>query len=383
MYIRSGRFAWLYVAAVFVCVGASGCAVWLSISHLETELPVSPDLFVNSIYASTKKQGLSEALTLKAYPLTDDATHLNLSIFASKMLARPDCLKAPKAVRLYTEYPNEEHSARLGKRLYLKRKEGRFCFAEPGEKTSIWVIPETKKNAALLFAEMDVDGKVEKLGQFQVPLIEGGAWPKEGICIEGICIDESMFKRLGVKWSGVDLLQSPDCYQLFFKAHSLKISNKDWMVIKDGKWQVANVKDSTATKPLMRLYAAEKNQLIFEVIDSDGQLHLLLPLSKTDDSIEDHVIDDFGPVAFRTLEKIAVKVKDVWQFFSLGDALVYREGVWKKVDLKNPPLGPLLVLSRIESMPLNPYLVVTLYSAMHSKSRTIKLPIERLKRKAV
>ena len=383
MFIRRGRFAWLYLAVAFVCLSSFALAIWLSFAHIETELPASPDIFVQSSLSSEQKKAKFEALELKTYPLIDDAAHLDLSIFASKMLARPDCLTAPKAVRLYTGHGSEERDARLGERLYLKRAKGRFYFADLGEKTSIWVIPENTKNAAVLFAEMDVAGKVQKLGQFEVPLLEGGAWPKEGLTIEGICIDDQMLERLGAKCSGLDLLESKGSFRLFFKTYSIKFCPGDWMVIRDGRWQVVSVKDDTEAKPLMRLYEVKKDQLVFEVIDSDGQLHLMLPLSKTPDSIDPHILEDFGPIAFRTLDKVSVKIQGIWKFLPLGQALIYNEGNWEKADLKNPPLGPLLVLNHIEQAPKYSYLIATLYSPMHSKSSVIKLPIERVRRKVL
>lgn len=380
MYVRHGRLTALCALTLSVAALAFASAFWLNLTHIETKLPSIPKLY-NSQKTSHSQHAEQKALSLEKLCIIDHKALARLPLYASHILSRPDGLKDAKAI--YLAMNSQEHLARLDAPIYLKRGIGNLWnFAEEGEKTPVWIIPHRKSQDLYFSAYVQTQRAVEDLGSFQLPVHAGGNWPDEGLTYQGVQLDGKLFERLKVRWCGQNLLSSSGKELLFFEDRVVAVSPNDWLMIKEGKFAVASLRDHTETSPLLKLKRREKDHLLFELIDSDGLLHLTLSLPKSDDKLDENTFRELGKPILRRLEAVQFPGTQGRLSLKENEALLFSGGEWKKADPKVCGFGPLVVVEKIDLSKEILKVRVTLYSAMRSVKQEMEYtlkPPRRLK----
>lgn len=378
MSLRARRFLrlhWLLGFGLFVLV--------VSLIIVEREINLDLKQVADKVEAQPQNRArsfkesapINVALELKPIDIVDADVELHVPFHASTFLLRPGAMIPKRALCLRDKETGQERDITENEPIYLQQERGRVTFAPLGEKTALWA--RAKREKRRVFLDLYIFSGTEEvcLKQVQIPFDGAKPWPKDGICVRGVSINEHLFESLGLKWYGRHALKEKLGERLVFSPsnHVCYAKKGEWFAIrKEGFFpiQVSSFKQ----EPLIQLKKIEPSYLEFEVIDADAQHALCLRLARTPDSIIASPMKELHFLGLRQLKNVRLSSQKSEFSAPLGSYLNFIDGKWESTEKEC--ISPHIRLEHIGMVDRKRVLYVTLLSPNLSECKKIALPQE-------
>lgn len=359
---RAGRFARVHVVLGTLMCTLLGAAVIVRQVPKNLPAPQPP------IPVKLKRTPFSfPNLKLKRFDLIESGVDLRADFHASAFLKRPGAIVPRRALCLRDLEKKTERDVTEGQPIFLKQEQGRLTFAHFGEKTPLWALPERAGDAVSLDIYAHIQGEDHWIKRVEIPFDDAKPWPKRGITIQGLLIDETLFERLGARWYGRNRLDPSRGERLCFDRVGT------FCYAKKGEWFSLNTKGfgpietrKTKYEPVIQLKEIGEKSLEFEVVDADAQFALRLILNRTPESFADASLQSLSFLGRRQADSAYLESEGKFLTTPFGSVIFFANGRWSKEERP----GPALRIDRIEKGAL----IATLFSAGRSLEKSVTLP---------
>lgn len=279
---------------------------------------------------------------------------------------------------------------------------GTYTFSPDNQPTPLWfeIHPLNEEVLEISLEMLDEKGCYVESPQenrsFILSKSEGGKVQQGTWEIGGQRVDTTFLIRQKVRWIGLDVFLEKHGGEEFAFAHGRQrldftdaetpyvcfVKPDDFLIWKEGRWQLANPGENTLAFPLMTIKKIDEKVMLFDLWDTDGKTKLTLSVLRARDyEPMPNLEHEFKFVGAKTWAQFIVECRSQRLILRPHDWLLLTKEGWQKINspeevdnfVSQKISGPLFILEKMTKKNGRQVLVGHLFNTARTEVQEVEL----------